>query len=101
MWPSDSSDDDSVVPSECGCLPGAQSRCASYSSVSLKYKTRQHYFINSVAGYVDSVRDICSAVESVSGEDARNQVLLTAEGEQMDSNRVIGSYPTGTVAQHL
>ena len=95
------SSDDSVVPSEYGCLPAAESRCAPYSSVSLKYKTRQHYFIYFAACHVNSVRDICSAVESVSGEDARNQVMLTAEGQQMDPDRVIGSYPTGTVALHL
>ena len=95
------SSDDSVVPSEYWCLPAAQPRCSSYSSVSLKYKTRQHYFIYFAACHVNSVRDICSAVESVSGEDARNQVMLTAEGQQMDPDRVIGSYPTGTVTSHL
>ena len=43
------------------------------------------------------VRDLCAAVQSISGESVDSQVLLTADGQQMDPNDVIGSYSIGTV----
>jgi len=47
------------------------------------------------------VRDLCAAVESISGENVDSQVLLTADGQQMDPNEVIGSYSIGTVELKL
>lgn len=45
------------------------------------------------------VAKLCSSIETVGGEAADNQVLLTADGRQMDPRELIGNYSVGTVSQ--
>ena len=44
------------------------------------------------------VSELCSCIERVSGERSEDQVLLTADGRQMDPKDLIGSYSVGTVS---
>lgn len=44
-----------------------------------------------------SVRELCEAVEAVSGEGVGGVVMLTSEGQQMEPNELIGRYSVGTV----
>ena len=46
---------------------------------------------------VHRVSELCDCIEAVSGEKAEDQVLLTADGRQMDPRELIGSYSVGTV----
>ena len=46
------------------------------------------------------VGELCSAIEGVSGESIENQVLLTADGKQMDPAQLIGAYSVGTVLKY-
>lgn len=41
--------------------------------------------------------ELCSSIEAVSGEKGDSQVLLTADGRQMDPRDLIGNYSVGTV----
>ncbi len=47
------------------------------------------------------VRELCEAVEGVSGEGAEGVVMLTSEGQQMEPNELIGRYSVGTVRLDL
>lgn len=45
------------------------------------------------------VSQLCASIEAVSGEKADSQVLLTADGRQMDPQDLIGNYSVGTVSE--
>lgn len=51
-----------------------------------------------ISSCVHRVSELCECIEAVSGEKAEDQVLLTADGRQMDLKELIGSYSVGTVS---
>ena len=50
---------------------------------------------------LERVSELCSSIEAQSGEKADSQVLLTADGRQMDTRDLIGNYSVGTVYQMI
>ncbi len=47
------------------------------------------------------VAELCTAIEAVGGERAGSQVLLAADGRQMDPQDLVGNYSVGTVSEVL
>jgi len=44
------------------------------------------------------VSELCACIKEVGGEPVESQVLLTADGKQMDPTELIGNYSVGTVS---
>lgn len=47
---------------------------------------------------ISRVAELCSSIEAVSGEKPESQVLLAADGRQMDPHDLVGNYSVGTVS---